>query len=165
MSEPSVTIRLEGNGRTYSPGESLAGEYWLESLPADQVKAIEVSVMWYTEGKGDEDFAVHDFWRTSVDETSTFDPRSPGAFTTVLPNSPLSYEGQIVKIRWCVRVRAFLARGRELVGQVPFRLGSVPPVRLLAGPPVESPRTADGETAAGAGDPGAAEAPESSRQS
>ena len=36
------------------------------------------------------------------------------------------YEGLILKIRWCVRVRLFLVRGRELVAEQSFRLGDVP---------------------------------------
>jgi hypothetical protein len=39
----------------------------------------------------------------------------------------LSYDGQIVKIRWCVRVRVIFKRGRDLVAQKLFRLGNVPP--------------------------------------
>ena len=42
-----------------------------------------------------------------------------------LPNSPLSYEGAIMKLRWCVRVRVFLARDKETMGELPFRLGHV----------------------------------------
>ena len=61
-------IRLDGNGRVYRPGETLSGEYRIESLDASQVKAIEVSVLWYTEGKGDEDMAVHEFWRRDADD-------------------------------------------------------------------------------------------------
>jgi hypothetical protein len=47
-------------------------------------------------------------------------------FSTRLPNSPLSYDGRIVKIRWCVRVRVFLPRGVELVEDELFQLGCVP---------------------------------------
>jgi len=132
---PFITIRLDGNGRIYQPGETLSGEYRLLSMPPDDLKAVEVSVLWYTEGKGDEDLAVHEFWRLDADTGDCIDPARPGRFQTVLPNTPLTYEGQIVKIRWCVRVRAFLARGKQIVGQQLFRLGSVPPIR-----PVDRPR-------------------------
>ena len=90
---------------------------------------MEVSVLWHTEGKGDEDLAVHDFRRLSAENGDPIDPRRPGRFSTVLPNSPLSYRGVIVKIRWCVRVRVFLTRGREVVGELHFRLGEVLPPR------------------------------------
>ena len=36
MSPPAVTIRLDGNGRVYRPGEELSGEYVFESVtPGD----------------------------------------------------------------------------------------------------------------------------------
>jgi hypothetical protein len=126
--EPAVLIRLDGNGRNYRPGESLSGDYVFEDLSVDQIKAWEVSILWYTEGKGDEDIAVHNFWRMDRDNGDVIDPHKPTKFETVLPNSPLSYIGQIVKVRWCVRVRAFLNRGKELFGQKEFRLGDVPPI-------------------------------------
>jgi len=127
--EPTIIIRLDGNGRVYRPGETLAGDYWIESLAAGQLKAVEVSVLWHTEGKGDEDMAVLEFWRRDADDGREIDPGRPERFSTTLPNSPLSYEGQIVKIRWCVRVRAFLPRGKDVVGQKVFQLGDVPAVR------------------------------------
>jgi len=128
--EPTIIIRLDGNGRVYRPGETLAGDYWIESLTACQLKAVEVSVLWHTEGKGDEDMAVHEFWRRDADDGRQIDPSRPERFSTTLPNSPLSYEGPIVKIRWCVRVRAFLPLGKEVVGQKVFQLGDVPAVRM-----------------------------------
>lgn len=131
MSEPSITIRMHDNSRVFSPGATLAGDYWLESVDREEVRSIEVSILWYTEGKGDEEISVHDFRILSVEEGDAIDPATPGHFHTVLPQSPLSYEGAIVKIRWCVRVRAYLTRGRELVEQKRFRLGSVMPARAI----------------------------------
>ena len=75
----------------------------------------------------DEDLVVHEFWRRDADSGDWSNPRRPQRFRTSLPRSPLSYDGQIVKIRWCVRVRAFLPRGKEVVGENVFRLGDVPP--------------------------------------
>jgi hypothetical protein len=129
MKEPLVRIRLDGNGRVYRPGESLSGEYRLDGIVPEEIKAVEVSVLWHTEGKGDEDLAVHDFRRLSAESGDRIDARRPGRFSTVLPNSPLSYRGAIVKIHWCVRVRVFLGRGREVLGEVRFRLGEVLPPR------------------------------------
>ena len=50
----------------------------------------------------------------------------------LLPASPLSYHGAILSIRWCVRVRAFFERDREVVGELPFTLGSIPSGRLIS---------------------------------
>jgi len=129
MREPLVRIRLDGNGRIYHPGETFSGEYRMEGIALEEIKAVEVSVLWHTEGKGDEDLAVHDFRRLSAESGDQIDPRRPGRFSTVLPTSPLSYRGVLVKIRWFVRVRVFLTRGREVLGEVPFRLGEVLPPR------------------------------------
>ena len=130
MNGPLVRIRFDGNGRVYRPGETLSGEYRIESVAPEEIKAVEVSVLWYTEGKGDEDLAVHGFWRVSADNGDTLELPRPGRFSTVLPRSPLSYRGVLVRIRWCVRVRVFLTRGREVMGELAFRLGDVPAARL-----------------------------------
>ena len=128
-SEPTVVIRLDGDGLVYRPGETFSGQYWIKSLEAGQVKAVEASVLWHTEGKGDEDMAVHEFWRRDADDGRPIDLSQPERFSTMLPNSPLSYEGQIIKLRWYVRVRAFPNRGKEVVGEKVFQLGDVPPIR------------------------------------
>jgi hypothetical protein len=145
VNDPSAIIRFDGNGRAYRPGETLSGEFWLAGIDAEQVKAVEASVLWYTEGKGDEDLHVHEFRRFEADRGEPFDPLRPQRFAAMLPNSPMSYDGRIVKIRWCVRVRAFLAKGREVFGQKGFRLGSVPPARAEtdeAKPPRDPKETA-----------------------
>lgn len=130
--EPTVVIRLDGDGSVYQPGETLSGHYWIDARDADQVKAVEVSVLWHSEGKGDEDMAVHEFSRREADGVPPIDFRQPERFCTTLPKSPLSYEGQMIKLRWCVRVRAFFYRGKEVVGERQFQLGNVPPLRACS---------------------------------
>jgi hypothetical protein len=126
MTGPLVTVRLDGRRHGYRPGEKLSGEYRVDTANPDAIKAIELSVLWHTEGKGDEDLGVHFFERVSAEEHPTFDPHQTFRFSTRLPNTPLSYDGRIVKIRWCVRVRVFLPRGETLVHEEPFQLGAVP---------------------------------------
>jgi hypothetical protein len=130
MSDGSVRILLDGNRRIYQPGDVLSGEYQLDSLQWIEPTAVEVSVLWHTEGQGEEDLAVHFFERIDMLDQTGVDFRRPHRFTTSLPPSPLTYQGVIVKIRWCVRVRVFLPRGKELVGEAPFQLGTLPPARL-----------------------------------
>ncbi len=129
MNEPEIIIRLDENGRLYWPGATLSGEYRIDAAEGQGLQAVEVSVLWYSEGKGDEDMAVHEFWRKDAESGELGDPRRPDRFSTTLPQSPLSYDGQIVKIRWCVRVRVIFKRGRDLVAQKLFRMGNVPPAK------------------------------------
>jgi len=42
----------------------------------------------------------------------------------VLPVTPLSYHGRLISVQWCVRMRLFLANGREIVAEQPFYLVS-----------------------------------------
>ncbi len=126
-----IAVMLDGRRRVYAPGEMLSGEYRWDADPGSQVKAVEISVLWHTEGKGDEDFGVHFFDRLSVEEGDEVGPRQSARFNTQLPKSPLSYEGAIVKIKWCVRVRLFLRRGKVFTRERSFQLGHVPAVRPL----------------------------------
>lgn len=131
MSEPAVVLHLEGGRRHYKPGEILAGEYRLLNIANGDLEAVELSVLWYTQGKGDEDLGVHLFTRLASADGDRLDTRPAGRFSTELPNSPLSYEGVLVQIRWCARVRAFLQGGRELFREEDFQIGAVPAGRAI----------------------------------
>lgn len=87
----------------------------VEHLPTDSLQGLEASVLWYTEGKGDEDLAVHFFHRWSTARLQELDLKAPQRFSTRLPESPTSYSGMLFRIRWCTRMRLFLANGREIV--------------------------------------------------
>jgi hypothetical protein len=126
MTETRLTLELDDPARAYRSGELLSGHFCIEPGGGGEVRAVEVSVLWRTEGKGDEDMSVHFFERMEPSDEELVDFRQPRRFSTVLPNSPLSYDGMIVKIRWCVRTRVFLARGKELTRDAPFQLGTVP---------------------------------------
>ena len=126
MNGGSMQILLDEPSAHYEPGQQLTGRYLVDGSRPAAAKAAELSVLWYTAGKGDEDMYVHYFERKVDDATRALDPGVPHRFTTILPASPLSYDGHIVKVCWCVRLRLFFPDGREAVAEVPFRLGSVP---------------------------------------
>lgn len=131
MNDARLVVTLDHNRQGYRPGDVLTGTYAFAQVASRDVLALEISVLWYTEGKGDEDLAVHYFKRFSTSDGDYLDPYAPGRFSTLLPQSPLSYEGVIVKIRWCARARLFLAGGRELTAECPFQLGQIPPARAV----------------------------------
>ena len=114
----------------YTPGERIVCEYEVQLGRPSDLQAVEASVLWYTEGKGDEDMAVHFFQRRLPDDAEDRDLSRPHQFETVLPNSPLSYFGAIVRICWCARLRVFHRGDDALVEQIQFQLGDVPRCRL-----------------------------------
>ena len=131
-SSPRIPIKFDGRGSwVYLPGETLAGSYFLDGFGDEPISAVEVSVLWKTEGKGNSDFGIHEFWRRSVDDGDWIDNRTPGRFLTVLPNSPLTYNGELIKVYWLVRIRVFTENGREFVDEHVFRLGNLANTRTL----------------------------------
>jgi hypothetical protein len=153
MKEPLVSIALKAYTRIFAPGDELIADFQIDAVEPEEVEAVEASVLWYTEGKGDEDLGVHFFKRFDGqrDPTPLHELRS---IATTLPESPLSYDGRIVKIRWCVRVRAFLTRGRYVVADQWFQLGNIPtPAQVL---PDEQQPANDSSGATNQGSPQAA---------
>jgi hypothetical protein len=127
MSNPLVRLTLDAPAGHYQPGDRLSGRFMVDGAKPWAVRAAELSVLWYTAGQGEEDFAVHFFERLVDEPGRPLDLRVPRRFATVLPASPLSYDGQIVKVCWCVRLRLSLPHGQEELTEVPFCLGAVLP--------------------------------------
>jgi hypothetical protein len=135
--QPVIEVTFDRPGRCYEPGGQLTATYRV-LCPGVVLRALEQSVVWYTEGKGEEDLMVHRFERVTDRRLLATCPVET-AFTTTLPASPLSYEGVIVKIRWCVRIRAFFQGARDFVSEHVFQVGSVPPARPHRPPPRTEP--------------------------
>ncbi len=126
MMEPLISIQIQGERPFFEPGEQLQCDYQIDAVDVDEIQAVEASVLWYTEGKGGEDMGVHYFERRVPSDTDQ-DLRQWRRFETILPNSPVSYDGGLIQIRWCVRVRAILRQGKQCCFEIPFRLGNVQP--------------------------------------
>jgi hypothetical protein len=129
VGNPRIEVFFAHQRRQYEPGDRLAVRYVVEGCEGEMIRVIEHSVVWYTEGKGEEDLGVH-FFERITDRGAVASAGRDGAFETTLPASPLSYEGLIVKVRWCVRVRLFFASGRDFVSEHVFLVGRIPPARL-----------------------------------
>lgn len=132
MTEPLLSLCFGGSKKHFSAGEEMICEYQIDAVEASEIQAVEASVLWFSEGKGEEDLGVHFFERRLPADADEMDLRPLRRFRTRLPNSPLSYSGAIVSIRWCVRLRLFLRRGKEFVLEQPFTLGNVPTPLLEA---------------------------------
>jgi len=128
VTEPLLSLCLVGPIREFAAGDELIFEYQVDAVEPADIQAVEASVLWFTEGKGEEDLGVHFFERRLPSDAEDGDLRPMRRLRTRLPNSPLSYRGAILNIHWCIRLRLFLRRGREFVVEQPFSLGSVPSV-------------------------------------
>ena len=130
MSTPVIRITFDAPTAHYQPGDRLSGRYLVEGSQLRSARAVELSVLWYTMGKGEEDMAVHHFERLVDEPARPLDLRVPRRFATEMPASPLSYDGVIVKVCWCVRVRVFFAQGEESVSEAAFTFGNVAPGQI-----------------------------------
>lgn len=122
--EPLISLTIRNPKPFFLPGEDLLCEYQIDAIGENEIIAVEASVLWYSEGKGDEDLGLHFFERRLPGDAIEGDLRELRRFQTRCPNSPLSYDGDLVKIRWCVRVRVFLPRAKEIFFELPFKLGN-----------------------------------------
>ncbi len=128
--EPLISLCLAGQKRQFSAGDELVCEYQFDAVGRDEIQAAEASVLWYTEGKGDEDLGVHYFERRLPADADEGDLRPMRRLRVTLPSSPLTYRGAIFKVLWCIRIRLFLRSGKDLCCEMPFVLGAVPAANI-----------------------------------
>ena len=120
MTRARIQINLDKD-QLYQPGDFLICEYRIIPAANEEISVIESSVLWSTEGKGEEDIGVHFFERKKSMPLQAY--LSPQRLSTVLPASPLSYDGTILKVNWYVRVRLFFANGEKITESRMFQLG------------------------------------------
>lgn len=130
---PAISIQLNSTQAFFLPGQTLSGTYAFSGVAREEIQRVELSVLWFTEGKGDEDLGVHFFESIQWEEGEAAEPsgrnRVPGgAFSVELPQAPVSYYGKVLKIHWDVRVRLFLSGERSYNESRRFTVGDVPPV-------------------------------------
>ena len=53
--EPLLSLCLVGPVRQFSAGDELVCEYQVDAVEAEEIQAVEASVLWHTEGKGEEE--------------------------------------------------------------------------------------------------------------
>ena len=125
--DPLISIKLNHSSRVYRPGEILECEYQIDAIEREELKRVEVSTLWYTTGKGDEEESIHFYERrTAKSSHDDSDLRQLAHFSTPLPPSPLSYSGTNLNIVWCVRIRIIVEYSdkgpKEFKHSQPFQL-------------------------------------------
>ena len=78
-------------------------------------------------GKGETDRGVQHLETRNLPNGATTDSAG-GEFSILLPASPLTYNGVLIRIAWCIEIR--VRAGRDFQGEttIPFQLGHVGPV-------------------------------------
>lgn len=107
---------------SYAAGCQLKAGWRISRVELGELQSVEISVLWHTEGKGDEDLGVHHFQRYDHSDLQRVLLSDRQEIQCVLPASPLSYQGHLMQIHWKIRVRVFLADSREIVAEQPFHL-------------------------------------------
>ncbi|MHC4431313.1 MAG: hypothetical protein ACYTBS_05695 [Planctomycetota bacterium] len=93
----TLTIQLEQNETAFRPGDVVAGtvSWKLE----DQARDVELRLLWYTQGKGDEDAGLVE--TMTFAQPSLCDQRS---FRFTLPNGPYSFSGSLISLTWALEL-------------------------------------------------------------
>ncbi|MCD0459487.1 hypothetical protein [Roseiconus lacunae] len=120
-----MSIELCREDGVYEGGCELTANWRISRVTLDCLSAIEVSVLWFTEGKGDTDLNVHYFERLEKEQIHRHGLADQQSLSCVLPATPLSYHGRLIRLRWSVRLRLFMTNGREIVTNQPFYLVAV----------------------------------------
>jgi hypothetical protein len=96
-------IEIELEEREVPAGGVVRGRVRLVPTEEEASRRVELSVLWETEGKGDTDRGVVHFAVLADGDPSA--ARREHAFEVRLPLMPVTYDGVLLRIRWCVRVR------------------------------------------------------------
>ena len=128
--QPAVNISLCREDGVYEAGGTLTAKWRISRVPLDRGPRAR--------GFGD---VAHRRQRGRGPSRPSLSPRGrePDSSGRAWPMSsrssvgcpltPLSYHGRLISVRWCIRLRLFLADGREIVAEQPFHLvspGSLP---------------------------------------
>ena len=119
------SLRLELAAIEYRSGDELSGVFVIDGGPPAAARSIELSVLWHTSGKGTEDMGVVHFRTWKQDDGTLEGMPNPNTFNVKLPLTPWSYDGELIKIHWLVRVRMRYGHPdalKELVEDAPFTL-------------------------------------------
>ncbi len=122
MSAGSLAIVLDR--LAFEPGETLRGSYKLVAAELSRLEEVEITVGWHTAGKGREARGV-EHREVQRAGKGSLGGNGSGKFSAVLPASPLSYDGVLIKVRWAVRVRASFSGSGQLASEAVFQLGHI----------------------------------------
>lgn len=93
-----LRIELNGGRTNFRSGELVRGIAKWELTDGD-VRAVELRLFWYTEGKGDQDIEIVHVERFDVAGTLGEEP-----FAFRLPMQPYSFSGKLITLQWALEL-------------------------------------------------------------
>ena len=121
---PSVEVAFCERNCRYVAGQRMSVQ-WRSSSPLGAfICGLEASILWFTEGKGETDLQVHAFNHWTANELAKINTTEWNGFSCYLPYYPLSYAGNLLRIRWCCRVRLLCDDGVDRFMEKTFLLSS-----------------------------------------
>jgi hypothetical protein len=94
-----IRIEIRDGSTAFLPGETVEGTVaWHFDRPA---QSVELRLLWYTEGRGDQDVAV-------VETVPLADPgvEESRPFRILLPEGPFSFSGKLISLVWALEAVA-----------------------------------------------------------
>jgi hypothetical protein len=118
----AADLRIELTQETYPAGGELAGAFVVAGGLPDYARKVVLTVLWRTAGKGTVDVGVAHVREWSVRDNSLAGLANPHTFTVPLPRTPLTYDGQIVRIHWAAKVEVLWAADGAAAAEAAFVL-------------------------------------------
>jgi hypothetical protein len=107
MKTCKLRILFDKANRTYAPGESIRGSVEVITSADVTCKALRLTREWRTRGKGNKEKGktatitlFEGRWRPG--ETASY------TFSIDVPDGPLTYNGRVMNVDWCLRARAHI---------------------------------------------------------
>ncbi len=92
-----LSIKIKDDQAAFGPGDTIEGiASWRLTEDPEHVRLY---LIWYTEGKGDEDTAIVDHIELAGAERQGEKP-----FSIALPEGPYSFEGKLIALQWALEL-------------------------------------------------------------
>lgn len=99
-----ITISIDQSKTAFRPGEQIAGIVSWSELDESTTK-LETRLIWYTEGKGDQDHDV-----VAFQSSDSIKPSGSVTFQFTAPTRPYSFSGKLISLIWAIEVVQFPSR-------------------------------------------------------
>ena len=114
-------LKINLDKSSFKTGEKISGEIvWSDER--SETERIETRLIWYTQGKGDQDFEVID--SISFEMSGASSQNGQSRFDFVAPNRPLSFSGKLISLIWAVEAIVYPGKHGERTDIVISRTGS-----------------------------------------